>query len=90
MDESIKKSTLRQPRARLLLLAAGVLDQLRIPITLDRHDGFQFLSSAKRTNSVNNDNYYVKIGKKRRESSERNFDIISPRVILNAIITIVA
>ena len=51
---------------------------------------FRFLSPAKRTKNANNAIHYVKLGKKRRESSNRNYYIISPslRVILKAIIII--
>ena len=47
---------------------------------------FQFLIICKRTNNVNNATHYVKLGKKRRENSKRNYYIISPRVIIKAII----
>jgi len=57
-----------------------------ILITLDRHECFQFFTTCKRTNNANNTIHYVKLGKKRRESSKRNFYIISPRVIIKAII----
>ena len=44
--------------------------------------------SSKRTNNLNENNatHYVKLGKKRRKSSKRNYYIISPRVIIKAII----
>jgi len=46
-----------------------------------------FSSSAKLgTNNVNNATHYVKLGKKRRKSSKHNYYIISPRVIIKAII----
>jgi len=45
---------------------------------------FQFFITCKRTNNANNATHYVKLGKKRRESSKRNCYIISPRVIINA------
>ena len=45
----------------------------------------QFFIICKRTNNANNA-HYVKLGKKRRESSRRNYYIISPRVIIKAII----
>ena len=48
---------------------------------------FQFSIICKRTNNANNATYYVKLGKKRRESSKRNYYIISPRVIIKAIIS---
>jgi len=49
---------------------------------------FQFFIIYKRTNNANNATHYVKLGKKRRESSKRNCYIISPRVIIKAIIII--
>ena len=51
---------------------------------------FQFfiICTGKRTNDANNATHYVKLGKKRRESSKRNYYIISPRVIIKAIIII--
>jgi len=49
---------------------------------------FQFFIICKRTNNANNATHYVKLGKKRRESSKRNYYIISPRVIIKAIIII--
>ena len=47
---------------------------------------FQFFITYNRTNNSNNGTYYVKLGKKRRESSKRNHCIISPSVIIKAII----
>ena len=47
---------------------------------------FQFFIICKRTNNANNATHYVKLGKKRQESSKRNYYIISPRVIIKAII----
>jgi len=47
---------------------------------------FQFFIICKRTNNANNATHYVKLGKKRRESSKRNYYIISPRVMIKAII----
>jgi len=49
-----------------------------------------FFSSINynRTNKANDATHYVKLGKRRRESSKRNYYIISPRVIIKAIITI--
>jgi len=47
---------------------------------------FQFFITCKRTNNANNTTHYVKLGKKRQESSKRNYCIISPRVIIKAII----
>ena len=49
---------------------------------------FQFFIICKRTNNANNATHYVKLGKKRRESSKHNYYIISPRVIIKAIIII--
>jgi len=49
---------------------------------------FQFFIICKRTNNANNATHYVKLGKKRRESSKRNYYIISPGVIIKAIIII--
>ena len=49
---------------------------------------FQFFIICKRTNNANNATHYVKLGKKRRKSSKRNYCIISPRVIIKAIIII--
>jgi len=46
---------------------------------------FQCFIICKRTNNANNATHYVKLGKKRRES-KRNYYIISPRVIIKAII----
>jgi len=51
-------------------------------------DIFQFFIICKRTNNVNNATHYVKLGKKRWESSKRNYYIISPRVILKAMVII--
>jgi len=50
---------------------------------------FQFFITCKRTNNANNATHYVKLGKKRQKGSKRNFYIISPRVIIKAIIIIV-
>jgi len=47
---------------------------------------FSESSLAKKTNNANNATHYVKLGKKRRESSKRNYYTISPRVIIKAII----
>jgi len=47
---------------------------------------FHFFIICKRTNNANNATHYVKLGKKRRASSKRNHYIISPRVIIKAII----
>jgi len=48
----------------------------------------QLFITCKRTNNTNNATHYVKPGKKRRKSSKRNYHIISPRVIIKAIIII--
>jgi len=48
---------------------------------------FSFASPAKRTSDAN-DATYVKVGKKRLENYKRNYYIISPRVIIKAIIII--
>jgi len=50
---------------------------------------FQLFIICKRTNNANNATHYVELGKKRRESSKRNYYVqarISPGVIINAII----
>jgi len=47
---------------------------------------FQFFIICKRTKNANNATHYVKLGKKRRESSKRNYYIMSPGVIIKAII----
>jgi len=47
---------------------------------------FQFFIICKRTNNANNATHYVKLGKKRRLSSKHNYYIISPKVIIKAII----
>jgi len=49
---------------------------------------FQFFITYKMTNDANNATHYVKLGKKRREGFKRNYYIISPRVIIKAIIII--
>jgi len=49
---------------------------------------FSFSSPAIKTNDANNITDYVKLGKKRRESSERNSYIISSRMMIKAIIII--
>ena len=46
---------------------------------------FQFFIICKRTKNANNATHYMKLGKKRRESSKRN----SPRVTIKAIIIII-
>jgi len=45
-----------------------------------------FSSPAKKTNNANNATHYVKLGKKRRESSKRKYYIISLSLIITAII----
>jgi len=59
-----------------------------ILITLDLHECFQFFITCKRTNNANNAVHYVKLGKKRRETSKRNNYIMSLRLIIKAIIII--
>jgi len=51
---------------------------------------FHFFITCRRTNNANNTTHYLKLVKKRRESSKRkNYrDIISPRVMIKAIIII--
>ena len=51
---------------------------------------FQFFIACKRTNNANNATHYVKLGKKRRESSSSkcNYYIFSRRMIIKAIIII--
>ena len=61
---------------------------IRRGILLEDSIFFHFSSPAKRTNNANNATHYVKLGKKRRESSKRNYYIISPEVIIKAIIII--
>jgi len=48
----------------------------------------QVFITCKRTNDANNATRYVKLGKTRQESSKRNYYIISPRVIIKAIMII--
>jgi len=43
-------------------------------------------AEANKQHNANNAIHYVKLGKKRRESSKRNYYIVSPRVIIKAII----
>jgi len=49
-------------------------------------------NNTKRTNNANNATHYVRIGKETRESSKRNYHIISPgpRVMIAAIIIVTA
>jgi len=49
---------------------------------------FQFFVTCKRTNNANNATHYAKLGMKWLESSQHNYYIISPRVIIKAIIII--
>jgi len=49
---------------------------------------FQFFITCKRTSKANNATYYVQLSNKRRESSKRNYYIMSPRVIIKAMIII--
>ena len=53
---------------------------------LDRHDCFQFFITCTNANNANNATHYVKLCKKKRESSKRDDYIISPRVIVKDII----
>jgi len=46
----------------------------------------QFFITCKRTNNANNTTHCVKLGKKRRKSSKRNYYIFSPSVKTEAII----
>jgi len=62
--------------------------EMIIQIKLDRHECFQGFIICKGTNNANNVTHYVKLGKKRRQSSKHNYYIISPRVIIKAIIII--
>ena len=58
-----------------------------ILITLDRHEccpDFHYLEKDKQRKQ----RHSLKLGKKRRESSKRNYYNISPRVIIKAIIII--
>jgi len=50
---------------------------------------FQFFIICKRTNNANNATHYVKLGKTRRKNSKWNYYIISPRVIIKAVIIII-
>jgi len=49
-------------------------------------DVCSFASPARRTSDANEATLYVKLGKKRLEIYKRNYYIISPRVIMKAII----
>jgi len=59
-----------------------------ISTTPDRHECFQFFITCKRTDIANNATHYLKLGKKRRESSKCNYYIISSRLKIKAIIMI--
>jgi len=50
---------------------------------------FQFSSPAKRWNNAKNATQYVKLDKTRREGFKRNYYIMSPRVIIKAVIIII-
>ena len=58
-----------------------------ILITLDRHECFSVLHHLQK-DKQRKQRHSLKLGKKRRESSKRNYYIISPRVIIKAIIII--
>jgi len=58
-----------------------------ILITLDRRECFSVFHHPQK-DQKRKQRYSLKLGKKRRESSERNYYIISPRVIIKAIIII--
>jgi len=58
----------------------------QLAISLDRNEYFEGFITCKRTNNANIATRYVKLGKKRRESSGRNYYTNSPRVIIQAII----
>jgi len=51
---------------------------------------FQFFITCKRTDNANNATQYVKLVKNGQESFKRNYYIISPRVIIKAIIITMA
>jgi len=57
-----------------------------IMITLDRHECFSVFHHLQKNKNANNATHYVKLGKKRREGSKPDYYIISPRVIIQAII----
>jgi len=50
---------------------------------------FSFSSSAKRTKNTNNATHCVKLDKKKRERSKRNYYIISSRFIIKALASII-
>ena len=56
-------------------------------ITLDRHECFSIFHHLQK-DKQRKQRHSLKLGKKRRESSKRNYYIISPRVIIKAIIII--
>ena len=58
-----------------------------ILITLDRHECFSVFHHLQE-DKQRKQRHSLKLGKKRRESSKRNYYIISPRVIIKAIIII--
>jgi len=49
----------------------------------------QFFITCKSTNNANNATHYMRLGKKRRESSKRNYYIVFPGVMIKAIIIII-
>ena len=53
---------------------------------LNRHGCFSVFNHLQKHKQRKQRRHYVKLGKKRRESSNRNYYIISPRVIIKAII----
>ena len=58
-----------------------------ILITLDQHECFSAFHHLQK-DKQRKQRHSLKLGKKRRESSKRNYYIISPRVIIKAIIII--
>jgi len=71
-----------------LSTGAWVLRRVGPHTNNDLQKCFQFFITCKRTNNVNNATHYVTLGKKRCKTSKRNHYIISPRVIIKAIIII--
>jgi len=67
----------------------GCPPQDLILITLDRHECFSFLQHLQKDKQLRQ-HHSLKLDKKRRESSKRNYYIISPRVIIKPIIIIIA
>jgi len=57
-------------------------------ITLDRHECFSVFHHLQK-DKQRKQRHSLKLGKKRRESSKRSYYIISPRVIIKAIIIII-